>query len=151
MNIRRLWILVGIIATILILAIGGILIGNYQKGLIEKRDQTAALEVSRNFSQAWFNYTTQTDPAYLNKLKPLMTPNFYDATKYINTERPQDFEGQLPMTSKVLSAEIQGYSNSKTSVKVQLETKERGKPKDNLDILVVLTKVNNNWIVNSFE
>jgi len=151
MNIKRFWLLIGVITTISVLFIGITWFNNYQKELTIKKDRAAALEVANNFSMAWFNYTTQTSPSYLDKIKPFMTNNFYVATKYINTERPQDFEDQLPMASRVISSELNDYNNENAVIRVTLETKERGKTKNNLEITVNLIKAGGSWLVSSFK
>lgn len=151
MNKKRLFIIIGIIGAILALVIGFALFNNYQAQRSQTKDKAAAIKVAEDLSTAWFNYTKQTDPNYLAKIKPYMTSGFYDATKYVNTERPQDFEGQVAMSASVVSSSIQSYSTNTAVINVKLETKELGAAKTNTDVVITLDKIGNSWQVSSLE
>lgn len=148
---KRFWILTSIAVTSIILLVGVVLFNNYNKNKAVTKDKTTVTQMASNFSLAWFNYTKQTDSGYMNKIRPFMTTEFYDATLYLNTNRPQDFADQVPMTAKLLSVEIKDYSANNSTVTVSLETKESGSSKITTTILVNLVKSNGGWLVSSFE
>jgi hypothetical protein len=151
MNIKRLWITIGIVFTIIFTVILVCVFSNYQKQKDIARDKTAATQTAKDFSLAWFNYSSQGEISYLNKIKPYMTVEFYEATKYTNTERPQDFEGQPAMVSSILSGEISTYESSVATIDTALKSKEVGSKEKEINIEVNLVKINDHWLVESFQ
>lgn len=151
MNMKRFWILIGTIIAVITLLIGIIALNNHNKDKAVSENKRTVVKMASDFSLAWFNYTKQTDTKYMDKLKPLMTSGFYEATQYLNTQRPQDYTDQLPMTAKVLSAELKDYTSTNATVNVILETKESGSAKTTTSILINLVKDREDWLVSSFE
>ena len=105
-------------------------------------------KVSKEFTEAWYNYDTQTSKDYLEKIKPYMTKYFYEMTYYINTKRLKDFKGQVPTRSKILSIKILSFSDNKTQTEIvresyELTTHRQYKKKIILDLI----KEDNKWLV----
>ncbi len=151
MDKKKLWLIIGSALTLVILVFGVLIYNNYFQSRRIAKDKENISAVTNDFTLAWHNYTDQTSSSYLAQIKPFMTYEFYSATEYINTQRPQDFENQLPMTAKILSTTIQKYETDVSTVNVTLETTEVGSPKKDTNITVTLGKHNGSWLVSSFE
>lgn len=109
-------------------------------------------KISKEFIQNWYTYDTQTNINYLEKIKPYMTQEFYETIYYVNTNRPQDFENEVPLKSTVFSLNIFNYAENETRVKVGVQSTESttGKTYRHQTILE-LVKENNKWLVNYLE
>jgi len=111
-------------------------------------DKDCINRISKEFTEAWYNYDTQTSKDYLEKIKPYMTKYFYEMTYYINTKRLKDFKGQVPTRSKILSIKILSFSDNKTQTEIvresyELTTHRQYKKKIILDLI----KEDNKWLV----
>jgi len=150
MNIKRFWIIISIIIGAILLLGGFLWFKNYQKNQTEIRNRLAITETAESFSLAWYNYNKQTDKTYLAKIKPYMTGDFFAATKYINTERPQDFQGQLPMSATVSGVEILEITDYEASSRVIILTKENS-VENQITNTLTLIKTNGTWQVSSLK
>jgi len=114
----------------------------------ETQDKQDIERISKQFTEVWFTYKSQTDKDYLEKIKPFMTKNFYEGTYYVNTKRPQDFKGQVPLNSLASTAEIIDYSGNKSLVNITVESNEPTTSKSySQKAIITLIKENNNWLV----
>jgi hypothetical protein len=153
MNWKRVSVIATVTLFIIILSfvIYGFL-SNKTKLNQEKQNNEAAIQVSRDFSLAWYNYNRQSDSSYMAKLKPFMTNGFYDATNYINTSRPQDFVDQPKLTSTIKDIQINSISQTDAQTTVGLESTEgSSKIKQVNESVLTLTKVGNVWLVQDLE
>lgn len=96
----------------------------YRLGTVSSKpwdDKTEIEVLSKQFTEAWYTYDSQMDKNYLQKIKPYMTNNFYEGTYYVNTNRPKDFKGQVPLRTKVISVDIIFCSANNAETKVKRE------------------------------
>lgn len=138
---------------------------NIKIGFLEKKEITPELElteeakdkqevekISKDFIEAWYTYDTQTSKAYLEKIKPFMTKDFYDGTYHTNVQRPQDFQGEVPLKSTFKSIEITSYSSNETEATIAVDSNEPTTGKSyQQKAMLILIKENNKWLVNSLE
>lgn len=136
--------------TILIM-IGFFAYSYYSRQQISKNDKAHITAVSQNFSNAWFNYKIQTDPVYLQTIKPFMTDEFYKETSYVNTSRPQDFVDQPPMDSKILSVSLVEYSDKAAKTEVLIESNEAGVNTQKIVVYLTLLKTSQGWLVSNMD
>ena len=145
-----------ILAITAIVLITGVIVVNYINSQNElakdRKNKEQVVNISRDFSQAWYNYSKQTDPSYLNKIKPYMTADFYDDTSYINLNRPQDFVDQPSLKSTVEEITIDNYTLAKAQVGATVSSTEGKTTKQKTD-KVNLTLENNNgkWLVSNLS
>lgn len=151
MNKKRLIILISMITIFLVglsLYFG---ISKYYENKKIQADKESVISVSKEFTNAWYNYTKQTDLKYLNSIKPYMAEPFFEATKYVNTSRLQDFAGQEPMSTSVLSAELVNYGADAAETKVFLNSKEGNNRPSEYYVFLELEKVNTGWLVSEIK
>lgn len=117
-----------------------------------KTDYSNPSSVAENLAYKWFNYKIQTDISYNEALKPLLTEDFYKNTLYVNTERPQDFVGQKPLKSEIISSKQLSSEQNLTKIEVIISSKEDGSPISFEQVVVIqLIKNGTEWKANYLE
>lgn len=114
----------------------------------ENKDKKEIEKISRQFIEAWYNYNSQMEKEYLERIKPFMTDNFYEGTYYVNTRRPQDFTGQVPLKTEVKKVEIITYDNEASEVLIERKSIEptTNKEYEKTDTLSLIKK-DGKWFV----
>lgn len=151
MNKKKLIIIISIAV---VMVIGVIVYSGINKYLEEQRvkaEKATIVTTSKDFVNAWYNYTNQTNTKYLATIQPYMTPPFYSATHYLNTERPQDFAGQESMKSTVLGMEVISLDDTTSNVSVEVSSREGGRSAREYSVSLTLEKNDGTWLVSQLE
>lgn len=69
-------------------------------------DKKQIKNTSKEFAEAWYNYKSQRSKNFFVRIKPFMTIEYYQATYDCAIRRSQDFTGQVPLQSHLISIEI---------------------------------------------
>lgn len=120
--------------------------------ILEENNETierAKIEkVSKEFIEAYFTYSKQTDITYLNKIKPFMTDKFYQAESYIFTARPQDYINQSSIKASDIKVIIYLFKTSSAKVVVTFKTTNLSNNKTyDIQKTLELIKVEGSWLV----
>jgi hypothetical protein len=152
MTRKKIFIIISLIITALMVVLIIInLYSNETKNKI-KTDYSNPSSVAENLAYKWFNYKIQTDISYNEALKPLLTEDFYKNTLYVNTERPQDFVGQKPLKSEIISSKQLSSEQNLTKIEVIISSKEDGSPISFEQVVVIqLIKNGTEWKANYLE
>jgi hypothetical protein len=147
MNKKKIIIITAIVLGLLLIVATALGLSKYMENKKIEAEKQKIITIASDFTGAWYNYTKQTSPIYLTSIKPYMTNSFYEATAYINTARPQDFEGQLPMVSSILRTEIVTYNAENAEATVRLSSKEGSLKAKEYSVNILLEKTGKSWFV----